>query len=119
MAEATDPFNDMDDSAAVMAYIHQKHGNAALAELLAVDDYSQESLIGDAELLTAMGLEECAAIVAEAAANAPPKCNPFPENTADWRDWNRRDKGSFEGFYLDDDERAERVKALLKPTKGK
>jgi hypothetical protein len=80
MTEAPDPFNDMDDSAAVMAYIHQKQGKAALAELLAMGDHSQESLIGDSELLTAMGLEECAAIVAEFAANIPP--NPHPAGSA-------------------------------------
>jgi hypothetical protein len=94
MAEATDPFNEMDDSAAVMAYIHQKHGKAALAELLAVVPCSQESLIGDSELLAAMGLEDCAAIVAEFAANTPSQAElcPFDPQTDDaghW-DWNAR-----------------------------
>jgi hypothetical protein len=93
MAEATDPFNDMDDSAAVMAYIHQKHGKAALAELLAMGDYSQESLIGDSELLTAMGLEECAAVVAKFAAETPPASNPHPDDSAKGRDWDRRHRG--------------------------
>jgi len=112
MAEATDPFNDMDDAAAVMAYIHQKHGKAALAELLAMGDHSQESLIGDGELLTAMGLEECAAIVAEFAANTPPEMNPHPEGSANARDWNRRHKQDFTGYLLDDEDRAIRVKQL-------
>jgi len=106
MAEATDPFNDMDDSAAVMAYIHQKHGNAALAELLAMGDYNQESLIGDSELLTAMGLEDCAAIVAELAAETPRAGNPHPEGSANGRDWDRRHRGIFNGYLKNDDTEA-------------
>jgi hypothetical protein len=41
-------------------------------------------------------------IVAEVAANTPPKQNPHPEGTANWRDWNRRHHQDFTGLYLDD-----------------
>jgi hypothetical protein len=45
---------------------------------------------------------EPSAVVAEVAANTPPKQIPHPKDTADWRDCNRRHKQDFTGFYLDD-----------------
>jgi hypothetical protein len=134
-----DPFEGL-PFAATLAYWFQEFGEAFLRELLAqlgnpqqefidkavkelaLDDVdreclekfstSREEMEQWAEELAEMDLPHIANIVLEAAENTPPRCNPFPENTADWRVWNRRHTGSFEGYLLDDDERAARARAL-------
>jgi hypothetical protein len=69
-------------------------------------------LIRDAAELAAIGLLKASDILKDAASEALPVVNPHPENTPDWRNWSRRHTGSFEGFYLDDEERATRLRQL-------
>jgi hypothetical protein len=97
-----DDFDGFDSSAGVMAFIYSEDGAEGLRALLALSACDQESLLRDVQELTEVGLPDVAAIVAEVAANTPPKQNPHPEDTADGRDWDRRHKQDFTGFYLDD-----------------
>jgi hypothetical protein len=87
-----------------MAYVYSEDGAEGLRALLALLATDQESLLRDVQELTEVGLPDVADIVMEAAASAPPKQNPHPEGTADWRDWNRRHKQDFTGYLLDDED---------------
>jgi hypothetical protein len=97
-AENQDDMDGFDSSAGVMAYIYSKEGAEALRALLALMAAEREMLERDAKELIEVGLPAVADIVLEAAANTPPKQNPHPEETADWRDWNRRHHQDFTGF---------------------
>jgi hypothetical protein len=69
-------------------------------------------LVRDAALLAEMRLLKAADLVKEAAANAPEagsEC-PYPDGTANARDWHRRHKQDFTDFYQDDEDR--------KPSRG-
>jgi hypothetical protein len=105
-----DGLDGFDSPAGVMAYIYSKEGAEGLRQLLEMAPSDRESLERDAEELKAVGLPDVAAIVAEFAVGLPPEANPFDPETdaANWRDWNRRVHGNFEGFRLDGDERATR-----------
>jgi hypothetical protein len=80
--------------------------NAALASFegrdgllwLLNDGWNKASLINAADELAEMEMPLVAEAVAEAAANADEPENPFPENTANWRNWNRRFMGDFTDF---------------------
>jgi hypothetical protein len=101
MAEETDldPFTEFSDCTAIYAFFHSTFGDDGLRELLSlVVGLDQESLLRDAAALAEMGLLNTAEIVAEHAASIAPETNPFPENTGDWRNWNRRHKQDFTGF---------------------
>jgi hypothetical protein len=97
-----DDFDGFDSSAGVMAFVYSEDGAEGLRTLLALSASDQESLLRDVQELTEVGLPDVAAIVAEVAAQSPPKQNPDAKDTANWRDWNRRQKQDFTGFYLDD-----------------
>jgi hypothetical protein len=133
-----DPFEGL-PFAATLAYWFQEFGEAFLRELLAqlanpsqefideavrelnLDDVDRECLektsISREELerwgeeLAEMDLPHIADIVLEAAASIP-LSNPHREGTAAWRVWNRRHRGSFEGYLLNDADRAARARAL-------
>ena len=106
-AEApADPFEQFDSPAMIYAYIHRIHGIDGLQTLLNAtveDQWTKASLEQAADELAQLALDmpaltEAAEAVAAAAANAPEPENPFPENTAHWRNWNRRTYGDFTGF---------------------
>jgi hypothetical protein len=88
--EGLNPFDDFEGGADIMAYIHRQYGDEGLRDLLAEIEADRESLERDAAELQAIGLPEVAAIVAEIAANTPEPTCPFPEGTANARDWLRR-----------------------------
>jgi hypothetical protein len=118
--EQDDVLDGFDSTAGVMAYIYSKEGAEGLRQLLEMAPSDRKSLERDAEELKAVGLPLVADIVLEFADRLPENANPFDPETdaANWRDWNRRVHGNFEGYYLDDDERAARA-MQLKPAKEK
>ena len=97
-----DDFDGFDSSAGIMAFVYSEDGAEGLQTLLALSASDQESLLRDVQELSEVGLPDVAAIVAEAADDAPTQSNPHPDGTANARDWNRRHKQDFTGFYLDD-----------------
>jgi hypothetical protein len=98
MTEDANPFEAFEDAAAIFAFCHATFGEAGLRELLAIVEADQDSLLRDAQELIEVGLPDVAAIVSEAADSAPTKQSPYPEGTANWKDWNRRHPQDFAGF---------------------
>jgi hypothetical protein len=101
----------------VLAIILDQSGTEGLREFIAeaIDRgiVDRESLEQAAGKMADAGLTQ-ASLVQEAAETLPPKSqsNPFPEGTADWRDWNRRELNDWTGFLYDDDERKAKGKAI-------
>jgi hypothetical protein len=110
------PFSAFTDSAAIMAFVHASCGEIALKELLVALNADRETLTGHAEVLAEMGLQQITDIVLEHASHAPSTAseNPLDEDLdpANHKDWNRRHLGDFEGFMLDDEDRADRVRSF-------
>lgn len=98
-----DDFGGFDTSAGVMAFIHQKCGDDGLRQLLAEIGPDRDSLLKDAAELEAIGLFAVASIVAEIAANTPEPTCPFPEGSANFRDWQRRYSNA--GGFIPEDQR--------------
>jgi hypothetical protein len=109
------PFEGYDTAASVMAYVHHITGMAGLIQLLDKLESDGAFLERAADELEAVGLKDVAAAVSDYAATAPPPSNPFDKLTdpANWRDWNRRHTGSFDGYYFDDIERGYVVASRL------
>jgi hypothetical protein len=98
---AADVFAGMDSAAMIYAYIHRIHGMDGLVAVLNAsvnDQWTKASLTRAADELAEMDMPIIAEAIAEAASNAPEPTNPFPENTAHWRNWNRCTYGDFTGF---------------------
>lgn len=105
-AAEPDVFGEFDSIAAVMGFIFHTSGDEGLVELLATnEDPDQPSLQRYAEELDKVGLARAAELVRDAAANvlaAGSEC-PFPEGTARWRDWMRRNRRIFNGYQITED----------------
>jgi hypothetical protein len=101
-----DIFAEMDSPAMIYAYVHRIHGLDGLQAVLNAtveDQWTKASLTQAADELTQLALDmpalaEAAEAVAAAAANAPEPENPFPEHSANWRNWNRFHHDDFTGF---------------------
>ena len=109
--EDINPFSAFNNTADVYAFMYSEYGADGLRELLAVllemkqAMMTMEGLERDALDLHSLGLNAAASIVEEVAKDAPSgEACPFDEaiDPANWRDWNRRHKQDFTGFYLDD-----------------
>ena len=103
MTEETpaDIFSEMDSAAMIYAYVHRVLGMDGLLAVLNAsveDQWTKASLERAADELAEMDMPIIAEAIAEAAANAAEPTNPFPENTAHWRNWNRCTYGDFTGF---------------------
>jgi hypothetical protein len=91
----------METTGMLFSYIHKIEGRDGLLWLLnesPASGWPKASLLKAADELTAMDLPLVAETVLEAAANAAEPVNPFPENSAHWRNWNRCNYGDFTGF---------------------
>ena len=109
-------FDGFDSTAGVMAFVYSKEGSEGLRALLTLLAADRESLLRDADELAVVGLPHVSDIVTEAAESAPKDYGKCPhsevDDPANWRNWHRRHSGVFEGYYLDDEDRASRVKQL-------
>jgi hypothetical protein len=103
-------FAQMETAGMLLSYIHRIEGRDGLVRLL--DGWPKATLMKAAVELAAMEMPDIAEAVLEAADNASEPENPFPEQTANWRDWQRRHYGDYSGFYFDDDERAIRARDM-------
>src|ERR1700687_3949787 len=116
-----DPFDEFATPAEVLAFVYAQLGDEALCQVLeqvigGVNDMrgvDKESLERAAEEWAEPGLGIPAAIVAEAAATAPESVCPFPEDSANAKDFNRRHHQDFTGFLNDEYDRSYKVAALL------
>ncbi len=118
-----DIFSEMDTAAMLFAYFHRTDGMAGLQRFLAAavenaGEGTKPCLIKAADELMEMEMPATARAVLETAATLAEPENPFPENTPNWRDWNRRQTGSFEGFYFDDGDRVTLARQLRSQPKG-
>jgi hypothetical protein len=98
-------FAELETTAMLFAYIFKIEGRDGLLRLLtdsAASGWSKASLLQAADELMQMEMPAVAEVIAEAADCAPEPANPFPKNTGNWRDWNRRNTGDFEGFLHDE-----------------
>ena len=103
MTPEIDIFEEFETCAMIYAYFHKLYGMEGLLMILIAiseEDWSKKHFMKAASELAEMEMTVVAEALAEAAANAPEPVNPFPKNTGDWRDWNRRKAGSFEGFLI-------------------
>jgi hypothetical protein len=94
-------FAELETTAMLFAYIHKIEGRDGLLWLLNESEakgWPWASLMNAADELTQMDMPAVAEVIAEAASSAAEPTNPFPENTANWRNWNRRFMGDFTGF---------------------
>jgi hypothetical protein len=88
--EDPNPFDSFDSAASIMAFCRLHFGEDGLRGLLALIEADHESLERDAQELEAIGLPKVAAIVSEAAVQAPSeleRCPYSPEDRCNYQSW--------------------------------
>jgi hypothetical protein len=114
-----DPFEHFKTADEIMAYLYRQHGEDTLVEVLAAllvkdkdKDIDRGFLQRAADAMAAAGLKNAADIVMEGADEAALEGNPRSNDPAEVRDYNRRTYGDFSGFFMDDEQRQQRLRLL-------